>query len=581
MRPKMRLYSPARILKYLFCISCAWLLASCSTVPRINTNGYANVASTEDNTHQVRRTNFPICAQHRVSDDIVEECDRRLFVGVAISGGGSRAANFSLGALWQLNQLGLFRDVTAISSVSGGSLTAAYVSLFGLESPAEFERAARDLQQDFLSHWLWHSLYPSQALKVALTHATSTETLADTFNDMLFHGKTFADLGKFGLYHPYLYINAALQNSVPSSSHLTTRGENSPSLDLQGFTFTSEAFNALQSNLAAYRIADAVAASGAYPGMFEPLVLKNHDPFPPNWQQPTTYLHLSDGGTADNLGIDALIRAAQEFNANSLDLVPTHHACLLILIDAAVHDPAIQYGAMPDLRTNPVKTLVSSSLFTAFDVLLERRRDDQLSALGINEASDNGRRFQPAVEIPLGNYSYWDAGTSKSRGRGINLSPAVGIGEHKTTMTCAVWHISFEHLQDVTTGRTVFQRENFGPFIPVDEKPVPGRENEISRLDYFVNSIDTSYKLVMTGKSTCSPGIIQHALFDASRVLVRDDTPSLIQLVNWLRENGRPRLADTVLDNFMFETPVDKAPNYQTHGSRDSLSPKWISCQSQ
>lgn len=562
------------------CISFLCFLASCSIFPRVDTNGYANVIATEDNTQAVRRTNFPQCAQHRAGDDPEGPCDRRMFIGVAISGGGSRAANFSLGALWQLRRLGLLGDVTAISSVSGGSLTAAYVALFGLNSPPEFERAADALRQDFLSRWIWRSLNPGKMLSVATTHATATQTLAETFDDTLFHGKTFADLGPFSSYHPYLYINAALQNPVSSSSHLTTRGENSPSLDLQGFTFTSDAFNALQSNLAAYRIADAVAASGAYPGVFEPLVLRNYDEIQPNWQPPSVYLHLSDGGTADNLGVDALIRSAAEFNASALDLVPTQHACLLILIDAAVHDPAREPGAVADLRTGPLDSLVSSSLFTAFDLLLERRREDQLSALGFNGADDNGRSFQSAVNIPLGNYSYWDGGVRKARQRGVNLPPLVGIGPLRTSMTCAVWHVSLEHLQDVTTGRTVFQRENFGPFHSAHEKPVDGRESEIEKLDYFVNSVATSYKLTMTGKSTCSPDVIQDALFRASRVLVRDDVESLTQLANWLQENGRGDLSKSVLDNFMLGVPVARAPGYQIHGENENAAPRWITCRS-
>ena len=48
------------------------------------------------------------------------------FVGIAISGGGSRAANFGAAALQELSELGLVDAATMISSVSGGSLPAAY-----------------------------------------------------------------------------------------------------------------------------------------------------------------------------------------------------------------------------------------------------------------------------------------------------------------------------------------------------------------------------------------------------------------------------------------------------------------------
>jgi predicted acylesterase/phospholipase RssA len=50
-------------------------------------------------------------------------------VGVAVSGGGHRAALFGLGALLYLADAGKNRDVTSVASVSGGSMTNAYVGL--------------------------------------------------------------------------------------------------------------------------------------------------------------------------------------------------------------------------------------------------------------------------------------------------------------------------------------------------------------------------------------------------------------------------------------------------------------------
>jgi NTE family protein len=44
---------------------------------------------------------------------------------LALSGGGFRAAPFSLGTLWRLNELGWMRKLSMITSVSGGSITSA------------------------------------------------------------------------------------------------------------------------------------------------------------------------------------------------------------------------------------------------------------------------------------------------------------------------------------------------------------------------------------------------------------------------------------------------------------------------
>jgi NTE family protein len=50
-------------------------------------------------------------------------------IGLALSGGGFRAMLFHAGALLRLNEFGLLAKVQRISSVSGGSIAAGYLSL--------------------------------------------------------------------------------------------------------------------------------------------------------------------------------------------------------------------------------------------------------------------------------------------------------------------------------------------------------------------------------------------------------------------------------------------------------------------
>ena len=67
---------------------------------------------------------------------------------VALSGGGHRATLFGLGVLLALVDLGLNRRVVQIASVSGGSITNAYVALrsrFENETPESFDRVVNDL----------------------------------------------------------------------------------------------------------------------------------------------------------------------------------------------------------------------------------------------------------------------------------------------------------------------------------------------------------------------------------------------------------------------------------------------------
>lgn len=90
-------------------------------------------------------------------------------IGVAMSGGGYRAAAWGLGVLRCLDDVGLGADVTTVSSVSGGSLTNAYEGLCGGADPAQREAFAARLAgrpRAFLA-----ALVASLLLAVALTVA--------------------------------------------------------------------------------------------------------------------------------------------------------------------------------------------------------------------------------------------------------------------------------------------------------------------------------------------------------------------------------------------------------------------------
>lgn len=50
-------------------------------------------------------------------------------IALALSGGGYRAMLFHVGAIIRLNEMGLLKDIKRVSSVSGGSITAAYLGL--------------------------------------------------------------------------------------------------------------------------------------------------------------------------------------------------------------------------------------------------------------------------------------------------------------------------------------------------------------------------------------------------------------------------------------------------------------------
>src|SRR5689334_18847690 len=50
-------------------------------------------------------------------------------IALCLSGGGYRAMLFHLGALWKLNEIGYLKKLARVSSVSGGSITAAVLGM--------------------------------------------------------------------------------------------------------------------------------------------------------------------------------------------------------------------------------------------------------------------------------------------------------------------------------------------------------------------------------------------------------------------------------------------------------------------
>jgi len=84
-------------------------------------------------------------------------------IGIALSGGGHRAALFGLGALLYLADAGKNREVTSISSVSGGSLTNAYVAQVGryheFEAQAFWGKMKAFTRQVALKGTLWASTF--------------------------------------------------------------------------------------------------------------------------------------------------------------------------------------------------------------------------------------------------------------------------------------------------------------------------------------------------------------------------------------------------------------------------------------
>jgi NTE family protein len=280
-----------------------------------------------------------------------------LFI-VTLSGGGTRAAALAYGALRALSELpssegsqNLLEDVDIVSSVSGGSVTAAWYALHG---PSGFTSPGNQPLIDFLhtdgtARVAWRGLNPIALGSYLFTDYQRSDVLADYFDDELFHGARYADIS--ARYSPEQLQGYVILNAT-DLGHETR------------FAFTQDNFDLICSDLSRMRLADATAASADFPFFFSavgiqnnspcaaqttsafvgsgpPVWIKNYDKFdPPVTDLPYTNaslpgptqlaglrdariqksymnplpgdvnLHLLDGGLADNLGIQSTLDLA-------------------------------------------------------------------------------------------------------------------------------------------------------------------------------------------------------------------------------------------------------------------------------
>jgi NTE family protein len=183
-------------------------------------------------------------------------------IALSFSGGGMRAAAFSFGVLSGFNDtqmrtrtgpVRMSERIDFVSGVSGGSVLAAY---YGLKR----QDALNDFKQRFLLRNAEESLQTdlslpniARGLQGGINDTTAFPRWLDA---NLFNGATFKDL--LAQRRPRVWINASdIYNRTP-------------------FVFTPAAFGALCSDLSAYPVSLAVAASAAVPVIFAPVVIQNY-----------------------------------------------------------------------------------------------------------------------------------------------------------------------------------------------------------------------------------------------------------------------------------------------------------------
>jgi len=223
--------------------------------------------------------------------------------GLALSGGGFRAALFHLGSLWRLNELGWLKRLAEVTSVSGGSITAAYLGFrwkhltFGANGVAtnfvdEIVRPLRD--------------FCSQTIDVGSVVAGlispfrhPIELIASHYRKGLFGESTLQDLPSDNEGPRFTIYAASLQTGVSVRFSRTELAE----------------YHLGKIDSSHIQLATAVAASSALPPILCPLILKLNPDDWKDWEKGKkgdlfhkeklrSTMLLADGGVYDNLGLE-------------------------------------------------------------------------------------------------------------------------------------------------------------------------------------------------------------------------------------------------------------------------------------
>ncbi len=230
-------------------------------------------------------------------------------IGLALSGGGSRAVAFHLGCLRALNDLGLLDRIGVISTISGGSFIGAYFAYTPYKSFSEFDaNIYRFLRMGLQKHIVLEMLKPGNLLSSGINGLTAKvdnflssvrrkepsmlrfPTRTDMFIDIL-NREVFANLK--------MSANRRNNMDVVIGACELRRGT--------AFRFgNKKAGDWKHGELVDWDmdVALAVAASAAYPLLLPALDRKWK--FRKSGQETYHRVLLTDGGVYDNLGLQVL-----------------------------------------------------------------------------------------------------------------------------------------------------------------------------------------------------------------------------------------------------------------------------------
>jgi predicted acylesterase/phospholipase RssA len=266
-----------------------------------------------------------------------EKSGKLIRVAVLLSGGGYRAAITHAGVLAALDRQHV--PISYLSTVSGGSIIGASYAL-GV-TPPRFANYLHSAKPGLIND----AVTVQAALRewIDATNGTA-ETYTDHFRRVFFGDATLARLPDY----PVLLVNATDLEASSANARETFFKGRAPSLHRPDGKSLDEGT----------LIADVVAASGAFPGPFQPKRI-----WWPDAENGSTLKERKfvDGGIVENLGIQGLL---QYLTLNRTSGEPPMRPDILIISDASLRGEPRQYPSKIDLQS-----LLSRTSGLTYDVL--------------------------------------------------------------------------------------------------------------------------------------------------------------------------------------------------------------------
>jgi len=281
-------------------------------------------------------------------------------LGLALSGGGSRAAAFHRGTLQGLQEVDLLNQLDVVSSVSGGSVFAAawMAATWRGHGLTQFlTDIGLELAQGFIARSI-----TACAFKLVLPSYTRANLMAETFDRTLMHGMQLKDLPA----RPLLCMNTSVMNTGQVGK-FSQHGFSSTGLQAPG---EDQDTSNPSISLSSFPVALAATASAAFPIGLPPVYLLRGKHIPDGWGGPRPADHhrfaLADGGVLENLGVQTLLKS-RRFGAWNL-----------IVSDAGRKETPWKPGGLVNCFRGAVMGLVSLPTIERVTVMMNNKENRQM-----------------------------------------------------------------------------------------------------------------------------------------------------------------------------------------------------------